>query len=66
MSTREPKIFDRVYSNKELFRGRALRAQLWSLAAAVALTIILLIGGHLAGVVYHTFVRRDGLLKRMT
>ena len=44
MSTREPKIFDRVYSNKELFRGRALRAQLWSLAAAVALTIILLIG----------------------
>ena len=31
-----------------------------------AITIILLIGGHLAGVVYHTFVRRDGLLKRMT
>ena len=31
-----------------------------------ALTIILLISGHLAGVVYHTFVRRDGLLRRMT
>ena len=43
MSTREPKIFDRVFSNRELFRGRALRANLWSLAAAVALVIILLI-----------------------
>jgi cytochrome b561 len=31
-----------------------------------AITIILLIGGLLAGVMYHTFVRRDGLLKRMT
>lgn len=31
-----------------------------------AISIILLIGGHLAGVVYHTFIRRDGLLKRMT
>jgi cytochrome b561 len=31
-----------------------------------AIAIILLIGGHLGGVVYHTFIRRDGLLKRMT
>src|SRR5262245_17613439 len=31
-----------------------------------ALTIILLIAAHLAGVIYHTFVRRDGLLQRMT
>jgi cytochrome b561 len=31
-----------------------------------AITIILLICGHLGGVVYHTFIRRDGLLKRMT
>ena len=31
-----------------------------------AVTIILLIGAHLAGVIYHTFIRRDGLLKRMT
>jgi cytochrome b561 len=30
-----------------------------------ALAIIALISGHLAGVVYHTFIRRDGLLKRM-
>ncbi len=30
-----------------------------------AIAIILLIGGHLGGVVYHTFIRRDGLLKRM-
>ena len=31
-----------------------------------ALTIILLITAHLAGVIYHTFIRRDGLLQRMT
>ena len=31
-----------------------------------AMTIILLILAHLSGVIYHTFVRRDGLLKRMT
>ena len=31
-----------------------------------AVTIILLILGHLAGVIYHTFIRRDGLLQRMT
>jgi len=31
-----------------------------------AIVIVLLISGHLAGVVYHTFIRRDGLLKRMT
>jgi cytochrome b561 len=31
-----------------------------------AIAIILLIFGHLAGVVYHTFIRRDGLLRRMT
>ena len=31
-----------------------------------AITIILLIVAHLAGVIYHTFIRRDGLLQRMT
>ena len=31
-----------------------------------AIAIIALIGGHLTGVIYHTFVRRDGLLQRMT
>lgn len=30
-----------------------------------AITIVLLIFGHLAGVVHHTFIRRDGLLRRM-
>ena len=30
-----------------------------------AVTIILLILAHLSGVIYHTFIRRDGLLKRM-
>jgi len=31
-----------------------------------AITIILLICAHQAGVIYHTFIRRDGLLQRMT
>jgi cytochrome b561 len=31
-----------------------------------AIAIIMLIGGHLMGVIYHTFIRRDGLLQRMT
>jgi len=31
-----------------------------------AITIALLICAHLAGVIYHTFIRRDGLLQRMT
>jgi cytochrome b561 len=31
-----------------------------------AVTIILLIVAHLGGVIYHTFIRRDGLLHRMT
>ena len=30
-----------------------------------AITIVLLIGAHLMGVIYHTFIRRDGLLHRM-
>jgi cytochrome b561 len=31
-----------------------------------AVTIILLILAHLSGVIYHSFVRRDGVLQRMT
>jgi cytochrome b561 len=30
-----------------------------------AVALITLIGAHLMGVIYHTFVRRDGLLQRM-
>jgi cytochrome b561 len=30
-----------------------------------AITVVLLIGAHLMGVIYHTFFRRDGLLRRM-
>ena len=30
-----------------------------------AIAIVLLIAGHLTGVIYHTFIRRDGLLRRM-
>lgn len=40
----------------------------WLTAVVVkvsAITIVLPIGAHLMGVIYHTFVRRDGLLHRM-
>ena len=30
-----------------------------------AIAIVMLIIGHLSGVIYHTFIRRDGLLRRM-
>jgi len=30
-----------------------------------AIAIVSLIGAHLTGVIYHTFIRRDGLLHRM-
>ncbi len=43
MSIGEPKIFERVFSNRELFRGRALRALIWSIAAAVSLVVMILI-----------------------
>jgi len=31
-----------------------------------AIALILLVCGHIAGVIYHTFIRKDGLLQRMT
>jgi len=45
--------------------GRAA-SMLGGLHGAMAFTLILAIGGHLAGVAYHTYLRRDGLLERMT
>jgi len=30
-----------------------------------AIALVLLIAAHLSGVVYHTLIRRDGLLRRM-
>ena len=30
-----------------------------------ALSIIVLIGGHIAGALYHTFIRKDALLQRI-
>jgi cytochrome b561 len=33
--------------------------------ASLALVLALAIGAHLAGVVYHTYIRKDGLLRRM-
>lgn len=43
MSIREPKIFDRVFSNRELIQGRALRAILWSLLASLSLVVMLVL-----------------------
>ena len=43
MSTREPKIFDRVLSNRELVQGRALHAMLWSALAGLSLFVVLLL-----------------------
>lgn len=31
-----------------------------------AIALILLVCGHITGVIYHTFIRKDGLLQRMT
>jgi cytochrome b561 len=45
--------------------GRAASI-LGGLHGALAFTLILAICGHLAGVAYHTYIRRDGLLERMT
>jgi cytochrome b561 len=39
---------------------------LWaSMHQGTAFLLVLAIAAHLAGVAYHTFVRRDGLLRRM-
>ncbi len=43
MSTREPKIFDRVFSNRELWRGRALRSSVWSLLGTFSLVFMLIV-----------------------
>jgi cytochrome b561 len=48
-----------------LTHGRA--AVMWgALHGGLALTLFLAICAHLSGVVYHTYIRRDGLLHRMT
>ncbi len=44
MSTREPKIFDRVFSNRELLRGRALRSAIWSLLGTLSLVFMVVVG----------------------
>jgi len=46
-------------------KDEALAKVLSFLHLCGAITIVLLILGHLAGVVHHTFIRRDGLLRRM-
>lgn len=46
-------------------KNEALANVLSALHLTGAIAIVLLIGGHIAGVVYHTFIRRDGLLRRM-
>ncbi len=42
-------------------------AHMWgSLHGALALTLLVAICAHLAGVIYHTAIRHDGVLRRMT
>ena len=44
---------------------KALAGLLSNLHLAGAIGLVLLIGGHVTGALYHQFIRRDGLLRRM-
>jgi len=46
-------------------KDEALAKVLATLHWTGAFAVIALIGGHVAGVIYHTFIRRDRLLQRM-
>lgn len=48
-----------IGKNEEI--AKVLATLHWSGALAGAM----LVGGHVAGVIYHTFIRKDGLLQRM-
>jgi cytochrome b561 len=46
--------------------GEPASALFGGIHGALALTLAIAVCAHLAGVIYHTYVRRDGLLRRMT
>ena len=58
-------LFDLLPIPSPVGKDEALAKVLSFLHGCGAIAIGLLIVGHLAGVVHHTFVRRDGLLRRM-
>jgi cytochrome b561 len=60
------KLFDLVPLPSPIGKDEALARTLSFLHGCGAIAIGTLIGTHLLGAAYHTFVRRDGLLKRMT
>jgi len=59
------KVFGVLPLPVPIAKDEAIAKVLSALHWSGALAVVLLIGGHVAGVVYHTFIRRDGLLRRM-
>ena len=60
------KLFDLIALPSPIGKEEALAGTLSFLHGCGAVAIGTLIAAHLAGAAYHTFIRRDGLLKRMT
>ena len=59
------KVFDVLPMPVPLGKNEEIAKILSLLHWCGAVTIILLILAHLSGVIYHSFVRRDGVLQRM-
>ena len=60
------KLFDLIPLPSPIGKDEALAGTLSFLHGCGAVAIGTLIGAHLGGVAYHTFIRRDGVLKRMS
>ncbi len=60
------RLFDLIPLPSPIGKDEALAGTLSFLHGCGAIAIGALIGAHLAGAAHHTFIRRDGLLKRMT
>ena len=58
-------IFGVVPLPSPIGKNEALAKVLATLHWSGALAVALLVGGHVAAVIYHTFIRKDGLLQRM-
>jgi cytochrome b561 len=59
------RLFDLIPLPAPIGKDEALAKTLSFLHGCGAIAIGTLIGAHLGGAAYHTFIRRDGLLKRM-
>ncbi len=60
------RVFDLIALPSPVGKDEALAATLSFLHACGAIAMGTLIGAHLGGAAYHTFVRRDNLMDRMT